>query len=146
VRYVKETGIGPNIEVLRDLRMRAHDQRPGWRKVGRHLRRVTAEQFTSEGVRLNRRRWKPLSPAYAVRKRADGFNGPILTRTGELRRSFRVLSIRKNRLEFGSTNEKAVWHHEGRGHNPTRRILNEGIGITRDINKILTDYIANGRV
>lgn len=144
MRYVHENGIDANIEVLRDLRMRAHDQRKGWRKVGRHLKRAVDRQFDSEGVYLNKRRWQPLNPEYAARKRAAGFAGGILTRTTVMRKSFRVMGITKNRLVFGSTDEKAVWHHQGRGNNPRRRILNGGIGVTRDINKILTDYITKG--
>lgn len=146
MRLVRDNTLDANIELIRMLGMRAHDQRKGWRRVGRHLKQVTAEQFTTEGVRLNRRRWQALNPDYASRKRAAGFTGGILTRTGEMKRSFRVLKIRKNMLEFGSTLDRAAWHHHGGGNLPRRKILNAGRGITRDVNRILTDYIIEGIV
>lgn len=141
---VHESGIDATIEVLRDLRMRAHDQRPGWRKVGRHLRDAVDRQFDSEGQYLNGRRWQPLSPPYAAKKKSAGFSGGILTRTGQMRRSFRTLSITKNSIVFGSRMDRAEWHHRGHGNNPTRPIFSGGRRVTRDINRILTDYIVNG--
>lgn len=133
--------IGIAIEVLKELQIRAHDQRKGWRRVGRHLKHAVEMQFRTEGVFLNRRRWKPLSPPYLARKRAEGFTGGILTRTRLMRRSFRVLSITKNRLVFGSLDEKAAWHQRGAGNLPRRKILNGGVGVTRDVNRIMKDYL-----
>lgn len=144
MRLIHDNDIDANIEVLRDLKMRAHDQRKGWRRAGRHLKRAVEMQFRTEGVYLNKRKWKPLSPPYLAAKRAAGFSGPILTRTTAMRRSFRVLSITRNRLVFGSTDDKAAWHQHGAGNLPRRRILNGGIGVTRDVNKILSAYIREG--
>lgn len=137
--------IGVQVEVLKMLAMRAHDQRKGWRRVGRHLKDAVDRQFTTEGVYLNKRRWKALSPDYASRKKAAGFSGGILTRTRVMRKSFRTLSITKNRLVFGSLLDRASWHHHGSGNLPRRRIINGGIGVTRDINRILRDFIVEGR-
>lgn len=146
MRLVYDNGIDANIEVLRDLRGRAHDQRPAWRKAARELDRAVDRQFDTEGVYLNRRRWKPLSPPYATKKKMAGFATGILTRTGELRRSFRIQRITKNKMVYGSSNEKAAWHHQGRGNNPRRPILNGGRRVTKSINSILSDYIRDGRV
>lgn len=145
MRLVHNNGIDANIEVLRNLRMRAHDQRPGWRKVARHLDKAIERQFDTEGVYLNGRRWTPLSPPYAAKKKSAGFAGGILTRTGQLRRSFRTLRMTKNRLVFGSRLDRATWHQRGTRNMPARPITNGGRRITRDINNILTDYIVNGR-
>lgn len=141
---IHSSGIDANIEVLRDLRMRARDQRPGWAKVARHLETVVDRQFDSEGRYLNGRRWAPLSPPYAVKKKAAGFSGGILTRTGRLRRSFRTIRVTKNRLVFGSRLDRAAWHQHGTRKMPARPITNGGRRITRDINRILSDYIVRG--
>lgn len=139
------SGMEASLRILRDLRIRAHDQRPGWRRVNRYLKNAVERQFDSQGVYLNGRRWQPLSPPYASRKRSAGFSGGILTRTGEMSRSFRILAMTKNRLVFGSRLDRAIWHQEGRGNNPRRPILNENNRrVSRDINGILNDYLTEG--
>lgn len=146
MRLVHDNSIDANIELIRMLGMRAHDQRKGWRRVGRHLKQTIDLQFRTEGVHLNKRRWQALNPDYAARKRAAGFTGGILTRTREMRKSFRVMKITKNTLVFGSQLDRAAWHHHGSGVLPRRRIINGGVGITRDVNRILTEFIREGRV
>ena len=133
--------IGIAIKVLKDLQIRAHDQRKGWRRVGAHLKRTVDLQFRTEGVYLNRKKWKPLSPPYLAAKRKAGFTGGILTRTRFMRRSFRTLKITKNRLVFGSLDDKAAWHQHGAGNLPRRRILNANVAVTRDVNKIMKNYL-----
>ncbi len=135
------TGHDAALRMMRELRLRANDQRPAWREVGRYMRRITREQFRTEGVRLLGRRWQPLSPPYAARKRAMGFTTGILRRTGRMARSFRVLDIRKDSMTYGSRMDRARWHQTGAGNNPERPILVANRRVSRDINRILTDYL-----
>lgn len=141
-----DDSIGANIRVFRELRSRARDQRPAWAAVGRELKRNVELQFDTQGVYLSGKRWKPLDPPYARKKKAAGFATGILVRTGTLRKSFRTMRISKNSIIFGSRLDRAAWHHKGKGNNPRRQILPDERRATRDINRILSDYIRNGVV
>ncbi len=70
-----------------------------------------------------------------------GFSGGILRRSGRMARSFRVLDIRRDGMTYGSRMNRAGWHQTGAGNNPQRQILVGNRGVSRDINKFLTNYL-----
>lgn len=122
-----------------------------WQRVGAYMSRVSRQQFTSEGARLGRK-WKPLKPEYRLWKIRSGFNRKILVQTGAMRQGFtgRPMDIEeyhKNSATFGSSNQKAIWHHYGTRRNgeqvnPPRPILVVTPEIAKDVRDILADHVA----
>lgn len=106
---------------------RARDVSPAWRVWGDDVNAAFREQFLSEGVRLLKRAWQPLSPKYAAWK-ARRFPGKtILRRTDDMMRGFAdrpmdIERIDRNSSEFGSGRKPAKWHQRGTRHMPARPI------------------------
>lgn len=97
--------------------------RPLLAGIGTVLEREYDRQFDSEGRRLDRRGWTPLT-AETIRDRIrSGFRAwPILQRTGSLKKSLSV-SVRKDELRLSNTSRYYRYHQLGEGNNPRRRML-----------------------
>lgn len=76
--------------------------------------------------------WPKLTDSYLERKTkdADAVFLEILQLTGHLYRSLTqvgsndsVIEERNSRLVMGTSDPKAVWHHEGRGRLPVREVI-----------------------
>jgi phage gpG-like protein len=137
------------------MSMRAKDVSRAWPHVGSYLSRAMMRQFVTEGKYLGRP-WKPLQPDYRLWKIRNGYSRKILVQTGQMRKTFtsRPMDIeqyRGNRARFGSSDQKAVWHHygtrrNGKRVNPPRKILVVNKRIRRDVRDILAKYIRDGEV
>lgn len=98
----------------------ASDCAPAFNEMADDLANLEERRFASEGPG-----WAPLSPAYAARKRPQG---PILTRTGRLRRSLTsrplgVEDIGRHEATFGSGVEYGVYHQRGTSKMPQRTVV-----------------------
>lgn len=135
---------------IRGIQVRASNPQKAWPSVGAYLSRVANKQFTTEGAYLGKP-WQPLKPAYRLWKIRNGYSRKILVQTGVMKRSFtgRPMDIeeyRGNSAVFGSSNQKAVWHHHGTRRNgkrvnPPRPILYVTPEVRSDIRDILAKHV-----
>lgn len=106
---------------------RARDLTPAWRGWGDDVADAFREQFLTEGVRLLKNTWAPLSPRYAAWK-AKHFPGQtILRRTDEMmthftRRPLVVERVEPQRSAFGSKGVPEKFHQGGTRYMPARPI------------------------
>ena len=99
--------------------------KPLWERFGK-------EFYSQEESLFNKAPWKPLSPAYAERKRQEFGAKPILRATDVLFRSLtrqgaegNIHRINDLDAEFGSNDFKAVFHQFGTSRMPARPPLAE---------------------
>lgn len=146
---VKVNGADKVAAKIRGYGYRTKELQPVWPEVHAYFRRAVNRQFATEGAYFGRP-WRPLRPGYRLWKIRHGFSRKILVRTGEMKKSFRWQRISPNSAMYGSSNQKAVWHHHGtRRHgkrvNPPRPIIVITRKVRRDVRDIFADHIA-GRV
>jgi phage gpG-like protein len=128
---------------------KSQDMTPVWPKVGSYLSNEVRQQFATQGLHFGTP-WKPLTPAYARRKRKMG-GGKILVLSGDLRRSFvgRPMDIEvysKDRARFGSSRPTAIWHQKGTHRNgkrvnPPRPMMRVTKKVRSDVRKKMADHI-----
>ncbi len=76
---------------LRGIRESMGDWRPAFRKVARELKDTFANDvFQTEGGAVDES-WSPLSPKYLAQKRAQGFSGGTLIKTGKMKKAFKSM-------------------------------------------------------
>mgnify|MGYP003136546215 FL=1 len=105
------------------------DASEAWPHVTNLIHRHNMRTFKSEGAATgNRRKWAPLSPAYAIQKAREFPGRPILVRTGALRSALtggsgsRVRKTKKT-LTVGAKGEQArigTYHQLGTAYMPAR--------------------------
>lgn len=135
---------------LRVMERRVQDPSKVWPRIGSYLSKTFNKQFTTEGKHLGRP-WKPLTPSYAKWKRRHGYSRKILVQTGDMkasltRRPMDIEDYRGRSAVFGTSNQKAVWHHYGTRKggqrvNPSRPIIVMTPGVRKDIKNIVQSYI-----
>lgn len=99
-----------------------------WDAVASEFYKIEKEQFESEGSAGASGKWKALTPKYAARKQKKYGPVPILTASGEMRRSLTnrgapgsVLEKSADELVIGTTIAKAGYHQRGSGRLPQRK-------------------------
>lgn len=130
--------------------LRTRRPTPAWPKVGVVMNKAVAKQFATKGAYFGTP-WKPLTPRYLSWKLAHGFPRDILIMTGQMRgtlvsRPMNIEEYMGNRAVFGTSNQKAIWHHHGtryRGQqvNPPRPILKATQPLAEDVADVLAEYI-----
>jgi hypothetical protein len=114
-------------ERLEAMAERARDVSPAWRAWGDDVADAFTDQFRSEGTRLLKRTWSPLSPKYAAWK-AKHFPGKtILRRTDVMmehftRRPLMVERIDAHSSAFGARGKVPKFHQRGTRYMPARPI------------------------
>lgn len=119
---IKVTGDKKINQDFAALKAALYDINPELKKVSRWiLNFVTNDVFQSDGQIISSP-WKELKTRTQTEKVRKGFVGKgILERTGDLRRGWKG-RIFGNKLIFENKVPYAVYHHEGRGHNPKRKL------------------------
>jgi hypothetical protein len=101
------------------------DLSPAWHQIHDNFLQIEREQFYSGGARSGHQ-WQPLSPSYAVWK-AKHFPGkPIMQRTGAMMADFTSTiptQIEPLRLTMTPATPYAIYHQQGRGFNPVRKVV-----------------------
>lgn len=98
------------------------------------------QQFRSEGVNILEKKWKSLKSKTIQQRLRSGFRaGPILTRTGKLRKSIKRKSLSKDKLVIHSTVSYYPPHQTGTKKIPQRQIL----GFSTKNKKKILDIISN---
>lgn len=139
---LKTMGVDRTISMDRDLANRARDLRPAWRAIEHASARHQDRLFATRGASGGSGAWKP--------KKRPG--GRLMQRTGRLRKSAarkggeRVFLHSKQEVYLWSSRVPyAVYHQDGRGGLPARRIIDPS---TRDIEEyaeIIEQWILEGR-
>ena len=105
------------------------DFSPVYSKIADEFRETQDKVFNAEGSFEGRARWAPLTKGYKNWKDANFPGKPILTLTGDLRRSFvkggknHVYDVTEKELSVGSKDPKAMFHQLGTKLAPQRKIV-----------------------
>jgi phage gpG-like protein len=116
-----------------------------WPLVGDEIADHVEMQFATQGAHFGRP-WKPLTPEYVKWR---GSAGPILVRSGAMKNTLtgRPMDIERyfgSYAEFGSNDDKAVWHQfgthrNGKRVNPPRPML----VVTPELREGVTEVMEN---
>lgn len=97
-------------------------------KIGDALLRTVSDQFRTEGGRTGTK-WHPLNASYARWKEAQVGPEPILVFSGWMRDTLtadRAVTVSRKRMVYRPTGEHddiAIYHQQGEGHNPQRKMI-----------------------
>jgi hypothetical protein len=109
-----------------------------------HLISVIGEQFDTEGERTGHK-WAELDRAYAVWKARHFPGKPILQATGvmhDLMTSKELtVTVTPDRMTYEVDLDRAIWHQEGKGHNPQRKIVDMGAVDRREWDHIFASWL-----
>ena len=120
------------------------DMREPLSDIGRDLRLDVAEQFGTEGGAGAHGKWKPLNVAYARWKREHGYDGGILVRTGDMFAAAtdeRSVTVTPKRLVYEVDDPKAIYHQQGDGHLPQRRLVDLSLEQRRGWDRIFASWL-----
>lgn len=96
--------------------------KPALKKSGNFLVEEFDKQFQSEGSRLGRK-WTPLAASTIAQRARLGFgSGPILQRTGKLRRGFEQ-DLKRYSVRVHNPVDYFKYHQTGGRHLPKRRMI-----------------------
>lgn len=115
-------------------------------RIGRDLRREVGEQFLTEGAHGGSP-WQPLDRAYSEWKdqHAPGGPGlPILVFSGDMRAaalSEDSVHVTEQRMVYEIDDEKAIWHQEGAGSLPARRIVELNLAFRRGVERTFAEWL-----
>lgn len=115
-------------------------------EYGRYLvTRAIPQNFAREGYG---RKWQPLNPAYAERKRRAVGNKPILVHSGDLKKGFRWKATPRtlqilNREMVNGYNLYQI-HQEGTKHIPARPMVFIGAAQQRKFTEIIQSHLYRG--
>lgn len=121
------------------------DMREPLQETAGILERAVGEQFATEGVSGTGRAWQPLSPDYQAWKDEHYPGRPLMVREGALRGELTtdagIKELSPDRLVFGSDLDYAIYHQQGRGHNPARRLIDLNVGVRRSIDRAFASWL-----
>lgn len=99
-------------------------------KLAEDFRETQKEVFKKEGANEGLSKWKPLSPKYKKWKNKFYPGRPILTLTGDMRKSLtqqnninHIERITKNSFEIGTKDFKTILHQKGTKKMPKRKVI-----------------------
>ena len=128
---------------LRNLQNGLIDFKQPFRDVKDFQLKEVQKNFNSEGGTIGEK-WKPLKPKTIAQRVALGYGaGPILQRSGKLKKSIKQKSLSNNRLEVGSDSKYYEFHQLGTKKNPMRQILGHSKSMISRVVDIFSRYINN---
>lgn len=98
-------------EVLELLRKKLSGDKSLMNAIAETMRTAVLKNFETEGARLGKK-WQPLSLKTWMQRKKKGYTGPILQRTGQLKRSI-VSSYGDNYAQVSTNLIYAAIHHYG---------------------------------
>ncbi len=127
---------------------RVQDVRPALEAMGDRFAELNTRQFESEGS-ASTGGWPALSPKYGAWKAEHYPGAPIMVRDGDLkesltRRPFGVDEIDMTTAVFESGVEYGIFHQQGAGHLPQRRLVDLPEAERRAWVKIAQQYLMEG--
>lgn len=112
--------------------------------VGKSLLGSVHDQFRTEGAAGGGSRWHALNPDYAAWKRAQVGPEPILVFTGDMRDAAvdpNAVQVTSRRLVYEIDDPKAIYHQEGEGSLPVRKIVDLPMTERRGWDRIFHSWI-----
>lgn len=106
-----DTDLSPILNAISQLQGKLDNQTPLMTKIGGYIVERAERGFETETDPYGSK-WQPLSPATIVEKQRKGYPNKILTRTGRLANSFRIL-VRGNSVRIASTVGYSRYHQIG---------------------------------
>lgn len=136
-------------ERLEAMAARARDVAPAWRAWGDDVADAFREQFRTEGVRLLRETWAPLTPRYKRWKDKHFPGKRILERSGAMRDDFTVRPLNIERVDsdscaFGSSRKPAKWHQKGTRKMRARPIARSTADLEASAHRHIKRHIVRG--
>ena len=122
--------------------------KPALRDTRNYQLRQIKIQFDSEGSHITSKGQKLAQRTIIDRLKAGFAAGPILKRTGRLKRSFKASKLNNKELNIGSNVSYFAQHQQGGGNIPRRQILAHSNKMIKNVltifQKFLTNTIKNG--
>lgn len=115
-------------------------------RIGRDLIVEVGEQFRTEG-KQGGTPWKPLNTAYERWKAENAPGGPglpMLVFSGAMRGAALspfAVRVTDRRMVYEIDDEKAIWHQEGRGRLPARRIVALNQQFRRSVEREFAEWL-----
>ena len=127
--------------VLSNIKNGFSDFKEPLRKVkGMQLKEIDG-QYKSEGKKITAK-WKPLKPSTIKDRLAKGFPaGPILTRSGKMKRNTKQKKLTKNKLEIGNDTKYFQFHQLGTRKIPQRQVHGHSDKMIKKVTDIVADHI-----
>jgi phage gpG-like protein len=135
------------VDSVEDMRKRARDFLPVFKKIQAELEEVWANNFMTNGLPSGG--WAPLDPGYAAWKSVHFPGMPPMIRSGKLFSSLGNLRgapnvIRNRSASFGTPVKYAEFHQYGTTRMPMRRVVFEPLGSSKVWAGWAADHMANG--
>lgn len=151
---VKLSGAKSPADYVKDLNgivKRSEDMSPVFEAYARYLMGVVARNFEAEG---RPKRWAALAPSTVQDRIRKGYGpGPILERTGKLKRSLtergatgNILRIGPKSLKYGSSVKYFVYHQYGTSTMPARKMMVAQRQDNSQLSRIANTYLREGRI
>lgn len=116
--------------------------RPAMRKVSNYQLKEVDKQFDSEGRRINREKWHKLAKKTVEQRLRLGFGaGPILKRTGKLKRSNHVSQVTNRNVRIANRAPYFKYHQKGTAKMPQRQIFGHSSKMKQKALDIVADHI-----
>ena len=131
------------VRKLTKLRGALVDFRKPFKDIKSVQLREVQRVFDTEGAATGKK-WQSLKQKTIAQRIASGYGaGPILNRSGTLKKSFKQKSVSRNKLEIGSDVKYFQFHQTGTKKTPQRQVLAHTDEMRSRVLKIFTDYIGN---
>lgn len=126
---------------IRGMKERAENLMPAWNAVLDWWTRGNQQHFGTQGKRW-RTPWRELSPVYLAAKRSEGWQGDILVKTSDLRRSLTdrplpIEHITPHEVVAGTNVRYAAYHHYG----TTRRVTTTVTGADGTVTSVTQNVV-----
>lgn len=113
---------------IREIKERSQNLMPAWNAALDWWTRGNQQHFGTQGKRW-RTPWPELNPHYLDWKRSEGWQGDILVRTSDLRRSLTdrplpIEHITAHEVVAGTNIKYARYHQDGTKKMPRRQLIN----------------------
>jgi phage gpG-like protein len=141
---VEQHGLEKAVADLDKLGDRAKDIRP----LGRQLGRIVADSNERRYSTRGNGRWAPLAASTQARKARAGQDSRILRATGALHNSLvhpQMNAESGTELRFGTDVPYARFADRGTRNEPQRKLMELRPSEVRETEKLVNDYVAEGR-
>ena len=126
---------------LKKIQEGLRNARPFFSELEKQILQENDTQFSTEGAYLGEK-WEKLSQATVIQRGKLGFGaGPILQRTGKLKRSTRKKQVTNTSLTISNTAPYYKYHQLGTRKMPKRTILTWGKNNTRSAEELFKKYL-----
>jgi len=129
--------------IIKSVNKWMKDFRKPFKKLQKIQLKEIDEAFKVDWRNINWVRWKKLQPATTRQKIKLNVNKGILQRSWKLRKSFKKLLLRKDRLVIWNTKTYFKYHQRGTMKTPQRQSLGHGNIMIKRTEILVNQYLLN---